>query len=112
STLPLQLDGMWFENGQEELTVALVPLYGMGETRHTAGQTAKLCLPEEGPSTFVTFSMRTPDILSEFRVRIVVAHRSAVLQTLILGLEPIAGAPDMGLPFCLVVESDVTRATS
>jgi hypothetical protein len=112
SSLPLQLDGMSFESGPEELTIAFVPLYRMSDTQHTAGPTAKLHLPEEGPSTSVTFSLRTPDILSEFRVRIVVAHRSAVLQTLILGLEPIAGDPDMGLPFRIVVESDVTRANS
>lgn len=112
ATLPLLTDGMSFDSGPEELTFAFVPLYDIGDAQHSAGQTAKLYLPEEGSSTSVTFSMRTPDVLNEFRVRIVVTHLTAVLQTLILGLEPIAGDPDMGLPFRLVVESDVTRVTT
>lgn len=112
SPVSLQLDGMSFESGQEELTVAFVPLYRTGDAQHSAGQTAKLHLPEEGASTSVTFSLRTPNVLAEFRTRVVVIHRSTVLQTLILGLEPIAGDPDMGLPIRFVVESDVTRPKS
>jgi hypothetical protein len=112
STLPLSSAGLSFRDGPEELAIVFVPLYGEADARHTTGQTQKLDLPAEGRSTSATFALRTPDAMWDFRARIVVMHRSTVLQTLILGLEPIAGDPWLGLPFRLVVESDVTRDTA
>lgn len=112
ASAPLPADWSEFNNGAEELTVLFNPLYVGIDGAYAAGQIASLILPREGASNSVHFTLRTPDNLRAFRARVVILHRSAVLQTLILALEPIAGDRDLGLPYRLVVESIVTPATA
>lgn len=109
STEPLPVDGLQFTGGTEQLRVVLNPLFMAPDQQNVLGQAGTLTLPKEGRSTSVEFSLKTPSNLRDFRVRIIVLHQSAVLQTLILGLEPLAGDPNMGLPYRLVVESELSR---
>lgn len=98
-----------YSNGSNKLDVTLTPLYMTDGLRHAAGQTGAIALPQFGGSAPHTFSLRTPAALRQFRARIVVSHRTAVLQTLILTLEPITGDPRLGIPYRLAVESNLTR---
>lgn len=104
---PISEKGIAFENGTESLDVVFTPLYFEGEQRVTQGEKQSLFLPKEGRSSSLLFYFKTPESLRDFRVRIVMLHRSSVLQTLILGMEPLAGDPEMGLPYRLVVENAI-----
>lgn len=92
-----------------KLDISLTPLYMTGDMRYSLGQVRSIVLPPVGKSQTASFTLRTPDDLRKFRARIVISHNTEVLQTLILALEPIAGDANLGIPYRLVVESDVTR---
>jgi hypothetical protein len=92
-----------------KLDISLTPLYMIGDLRYSLGEVRSIILPPFGKSPVAAFTLRTPDDLRKFRARIVISHRTEVLQTLILALEPIAGDASLGIPYRLVVESDLTR---
>lgn len=107
--IALDEQGLSFKEGPVVLDVSLTPLYMSDDATFAPGQSGTITLPQWGRSSSFRFNIKTPAELRLFRARLVVAYRSAILQTLILALEPIAGDASLGVPFRLVVESNLVN---
>ncbi|WP_176060969.1 hypothetical protein [Paraburkholderia sp. BCC1876] len=95
-----------------KLDVIFTPLFLGEEATFSKGQIDTITVPKSGPSSSAKFAFTTPANLRDFRVRIVISHRTAVLQTLIFALEPLAGDQEVGIPYRLVVESELAEEFS
>ena len=73
------------------LDLFFVPLVRNASGRLHTPQQGRLFLPAEGDSQPCRFSFRTHGVREEYRARILIAHETRILQTLILS-SPLAGA--------------------
>lgn len=97
---------------EAKLEVIFTPLFFGPNTAASKGQIGEIVVPRHGRSSSVRFLFSTPEDLRAFRVRIVIVHQTVILQTLIFALEPLSGDIRIGIPYRLVVESNLAQAST